>query len=63
MMAAAAKLPGDLVDVDVVALERKADAGHLWLDFFKTQATTTGSMARMWSIRPSLSVASAPVRR
>ena len=28
----------------------------------KTQATTTGSMARMWSIKPSVSLLSAPVR-
>ena len=61
-MAATAKLRGDFVHVHLVIFGTEADTGQFGLSSSNTQATTTGSMARMWSINPSVSSLSAPVR-
>ena len=58
-MAATAELGGDFVDVHVVALGAQADARQFGSNSSKTQATTTGAMARMWSMSPSVSLLSA----
>jgi hypothetical protein len=52
----------DFVHVHVRVFGAQADARQLRPDLFETHATTTGSIARMWSIRPSVSLLSAPVR-
>ena len=61
-MAPAAELRGDVIDVHRVGFGAQADAGQSGSTSSKMHATTTGSKARRWSIRPSVSSRSAPVR-